>query len=110
MKIQKDGKRALLHLNEFGYDNILIAVFAEPFETIDDLLKANAEALKIKQEASRKSMIKFFKFVVCPIFYLFLFAKFPVPIFLLTIVGAGWLIFKSIKKTAKKAKSNSTSV
>lgn len=109
----KDSKQALLHLNEFGYENLLIAVFSEPYETIQEVLKAKEEAMKAKQAHFDKKMKAFLKFFVCPIVYLFLFAKFPVPIFLLTFVVAGWLIYKSVKKTVKEkknSKSNSTSV
>ncbi|MEH7503304.1 hypothetical protein V7152_15045 [Neobacillus drentensis] len=108
-----DGKQALLELDDYGYENLLIAVFSEPYETYNDILKANADALKVKQAAFKKKMIRFLKFVVCPIAYLILFVKLPVPIFILTVVGAGWLIYKVIKKTIKKVKNfkgNSSSV
>lgn len=108
----KDSTQALLHLDEAGYDILLVAVFAEPYETIQELMKANEAAKKAQAEAGKKAMIKFFKFVVCPIIYLILFVKLPVPIFLLTIVGAGWLIYKRINKKVKRnnEKSNNTSV
>lgn len=107
----KDNTQALLELDEEGYDNLLVAIFADPYETIQEIIKASEEAKKAQAEIGKKNMIKFLKFVVCPIIWLVLFIKLPIPILLLTIVGAGWLIYKGIKiAKRKKTKGNSTSV
>jgi hypothetical protein len=105
----KDGQQSLLKLDEFGYENLLAAIFAEPYETTKEILKAKEEALQKAREEGIKSWKKIFKFVIFPIIFLILFVKFPVPVFLLTIVGVAWIIYKKIAKR-KSAKSNSTSV
>jgi hypothetical protein len=104
----KDSSQALFHLDEIGYDNFLVAVFAEPYETITEILKAKAEVLKAQKEATKKVWIKFFKFVICPLIYLSLFVHYPIPILLLTVVIAGWVTYKKINKKTKKNKTNNS--
>lgn len=103
----KDNTQALLQLDEIGYENLLVAVFAEPYETVKEILKAQEEAKNAKLAASKKNIKRFFKFVVVPIIWLMLFVKLPIPILLLTIVGAGWFVYRLINKSKKKKTNNS---
>lgn len=99
----KDGKEALLNLDEIGYENLLAAVFAEPYESIQELLKA-------KKEAAKKRLMIFLKFVVCPIIYLILLVKITIPILLLTIAGVVWLIYKRVNKNKIRKNTKDTSM
>jgi hypothetical protein len=107
----KDGTQALLKLDDVGYENLLIAVFAEPYETYADLMKDLAENLaekkRLEAEMSKKVLKGLFKFVVLPVVYLILISNFPTPMILLTIAGLGWFGYKSIKK--RKAKKQQVS-
>lgn len=107
----KDGTQALLKLDDVGYENLLIAVFAEPYETYADLMKGIAgnlaEKKRLEAEMNKGVYKGILKFVLLPIVYIFLIAQFPTPMLLLTIAGIGWFSYKSIKK--RKAKKQQVS-
>lgn len=90
-----DGKESLLHLDDIGYENFLAATYAEPYETI--------------RESTKKSWIRFFKFVA-GLIYLALLVNHTIPVLLLTVIGSGWLIYKRFNKNRKTKKFNDTSM
>lgn len=91
----QDGKEALLRLDELGYENFLAATYAEPYETI--------------KESTKKSWIRFFKFMA-GLIYLSLLVNHPIPMLSLTVVVAGWLIYKRIDKNRKIKNDKDTSM
>ena len=88
----------MLQLDDVGYENLLIAVFSEPYITYAEYKITLEQEKRIKDEESRKGMGIFFKFIVCPIIYFKLFSLSATSILALSVIVGCYLIYKGIKK------------
>jgi hypothetical protein len=92
----------LLQLDDVGYENLLVAVFADPYITYAEYKITLEEEKRIKDKESRENTRIFFKLIVCPIIYFKLFSISAKSIFVLGVIVGCRLIYKGIKKRKSK--------
>lgn len=94
----KDSSVVLLQLDDLGYENLLVAVFADPYITYAEYNTALLEEKRIKDKENRESTAFIFKYIVCPIIYFKLFSVSATSILVLCAIVACRVIYKRKKK------------
>ena len=97
----KDGSQVLLHLDEVGYDNFLVAVFSDPYIEYSAYSKELEEQKRLEDERNIKQMKGCLKFFVLPIIWLILVYNYPIVTIVSTI---GLIVLKIVMKRRKNKK------
>jgi hypothetical protein len=100
--IFKDGSQVLLHLDEVGYDNLLVAVFSDPYIDYSSYSKQLAEQKRLEDEKNMKQFKGCLKFFVLPIVWLIFLVNWPTATIVLTIVIIILIIVLKKRKNKKQ--------
>lgn len=100
--IFKDHSQVLLHLDEVGYENLLVAVFSDPYIEYSAYSKELEEQKRLEDEKNTKQMKGCLKFVLLPIIWLIFVTNWPSATIVATIMLIVWiLVMKRRNKTNK---------
>ena len=100
----KDGSQVLLHLDEVGYDNLLVAVFSDPYIEHRAYSMEIAEQKRLEDERNMKQMKGCMKYFALPLIWLILLYNWPIVTIVFTI---GFIVLKIVMKSRKnKTKTN----